>query len=481
MTVASNLTEAGQMKQYELMRAGFRLLLDISADGTTCTARYLPVAGGVVLTEAELTQFMAQCQITEGVIDSNLTILILAASERKSLAGALLAEGTTMMQGEPGWLEFSLADALDDGSSDADTLSGTVSFRKVQAFLNVNPGDKIGVIHRPGPGSSGKTVQGINIPATPGTSLMLQLGEFVSLGDDGQTVYAEAAGRVCHADGVLTIENTYTVKGDVDFKVGNIDFNGFVEITGDVLDGFSVKATKGLKIHGNADNCQLASDGDISLCGMNGGGAGMIRCGGDLTVNFCNDTIIVCDGSVLVEVEMRNCQVRCLGALLINKGTFGGGKCIALAGVESGALGTRTSMATVVMAGISYRDFDETEALNSQLVVLNDQFTAISADKRDLNTFIAARNRLTEQLQEVRNRSYDATNPKINVSRVVYENVRLLVGQAFELTNEDIQGPVSLIRNSRDGGLHHLAMSALTVPAVQLEQAIMLEQTLAKL
>ncbi|MBV5341289.1 MAG: hypothetical protein J0665_17330 [Deltaproteobacteria bacterium] len=50
----------------------------------------------------------------------------------------------------------------------------------------------------------------------------------------------------------------------------------------------------------------------------------------------------------------------------------------------------------------------------------------------------------------------------INVHRIVYENVRLIVGQAFQLTSENIQGPVSLIRNSRDGGLHHLEMSALT-------------------
>ena len=189
-----------------------------------------------------------------------------------------------------------------------------------------------------------------------------------------------------------------------------------------ILDGFSVKATKGIKLHGIAGNAELASDGDIELCGMNGQGTGSIRCGGDLKVNFCNDTNIVCEGTITAQVEMRSCQVRCMGWLRIIKGTFGGGSCIVLSGIETGALGTKTSMLTKVMVGISYYDFDEIELLNSWLIDLNERFTSTPVEKRNLASFVAERNNLTEQMQAVRSRQYVSTNPKINVHRVVYEN-----------------------------------------------------------
>jgi uncharacterized protein (DUF342 family) len=383
-----------------------------------------------------------------------------------------------MQPGEDGYLEFLVQDSLEEANGGDNGEKSSVCFKNVQSFLNVNTGDLIAVIHPPTQGVAGRSVQGESITPQSGVACSVVLGATVRLGDDGKTLYAEASGRVSHAAGELGIEEVYTVKGDVDYHVGNIAFNGFVEITGDVLDGFSVKATKGIKVQGIVGSAELESNGDIEICGINGQGSGSIYCGGSLSLNFCNDANIICEGNVVAQVEMRNCNLRCMGTVHINKGTFGGGRCVVLSGMETGAIGTKTSLATTVVAGVNFHDYDEIETLNKLLVELNDGFTATPESQRNLAAFVNERNKLSEQMQEVRARMYVNTNAKINVHRVVYENARLTLGHCFYMTREEITGPVSLIGNNQEGGIRQLEMSALSVSAEQLEQALLLEEAM---
>jgi len=311
--------DAGQIQHYELVQSGFKLRLDFSPDTTVCTARYEAADGGTPLDEFSLRQFVKGCRVYEGILEDSIQMLLAAASDRKGISGIIIAQTEAMQPGEDGRLELIVRDSLECSGSDDDE-SGTVCFKNVQEFLNVDPGDHVALIHPPGPGVPGRTVQGENIPPQPGIPLNVLLGANVRLDDDGATIYADAAGRVCYTGGELSIEDVFTVKGDVDYHVGNIYFNGFVEITGDVLDGFSVKSTRGIKILGVAGSAEISSGGDIELCGMNGQGTGKIDCGGNLTFNFCNDAIIVCERDLTANVEMRNCNVRCLGTLLIKKG-----------------------------------------------------------------------------------------------------------------------------------------------------------------
>lgn len=471
-------TDSSLVQNYELVQSGYKLRLDFSPDATVCTARYEAGDGGTPLDEQSLRQFVKGCRVCEGIHEDSIQILLTVASARKSISGIIIAQTEAMQPGEDGRLEIMVIDSLEGSGCDDDGESGTVCLKNVQQFRNVDPGDMVAVIHPPGAGTAGRTVQGESIPAQPGVPLSIVIGANARLDSDGATIYAESAGRVCYLNGELSIEDVFTVKGDVDYHVGNIYFNGFVEITGDVLDGFSVKSTKGIKILGVAGSSEISSGGDIELCGMNGQGTGKIDCGGNLTFNFCNDSTIVCERDVTANVEMRNCNLRCMGTLWIKKGTFGGGRCIVLSGMETGAIGTRTSLPTTVMVGMNYRDFDETERINKELVELNEQFTATPESQRDLTAFVAERNRLSEQLQLVRGRISPAANPRINVQRVVYENARITLGRNFHMTREEIQGPVSLIPNTVEGGIRQLPVSSLSIPAEELEQAAIIEEAM---
>lgn len=464
--------------RFEIKRYGYSLVLEVSPDETECYVFYEPTTiGGTPLTKAELDAHLAQYKITEGVIHESVVSLLVNAASGTPVSALLLARGELMVPGEDGRVVLAVADDLAPAEPDEDTV-GTVDFRNVQSFMNVDVGDLVATIELPGPGIPGITVTGKTIPPLPGNPVKLEVGENVRMGDDGLSLFALVTGRVCLRDDVISVEDVYEIDGDVDFKVGNISFKGYVEIKGDVLDGFFVKATKGIKIKGNVGVCTIESDGDVSICGMSGQGTGTIKCGGSLSANFICDALIECAGNILVEVEIRSSQIKCLGMIAVNKGGVTGGEYFALAGVECGNLGSVTSLHTRVVAGVHYGDLEELNGLFNELKVLVAEFNAAPKGTADMKAFAGKRAMITERTQAVRSRTYEQCNPKINVKKKLYDGVTITLGMISETILEERKGPVSIIENTIEGGVRFLGMTPLSFKAQMIEQTFIQQQQL---
>jgi uncharacterized protein (DUF342 family) len=459
-----------QFKRLEFKRLGFTLLLGISPDGLSCSCSYLPAAAGAPLTLQELRSFLTESRIVEGILDDGIAALLNSATSLFPATNLLLASGTPMIPGEDGKIELIVKDSLDAPEPEAENENIIVDFRNVQEFLNVKAGDLIGRVLPPTEGVKGRSIFGRDIPPTPGNVLKLELGPNVRLGEDGSSLFSESDGRVFSNGAEISVEDVYKVKGDVDFKVGNILFNGFVEVTGDVLDGFEINATKGVKVQGNIGVCRIETDGDISFCGMSGQGKGRVRCGGNLAANFLNDIILEAAGNIVVDSEIRNCLIKSLGTVTVNKGVLSGGECVALAGIETASLGTVTSLHTHVLAGVNHKDMEEHNKLFHELKQLIADFNAKKTGL-DPKEFMKARLAITDRLQEVRARQHPACNPKVNVKKVLYEGVTITLGEHSEEIREEKKGPMSIIENTMDGGFRYLGMTDLSVRAQDIEQA----------
>jgi len=225
-------------------RQGYTISFEIAPNRLECWCTYTPSGmGGSPMSEADLKGFLQQYKILEGVQEESIHRLLHAAATGTAVSNLLLAQGTPMVPGKNGYI--SLAVKADDGEpTDADSEKDVVDFRRVQVFLNVEPGDLIGTIIPPEPGTPGMTIHGEVIPAQAGTPLAVKPGKNVRLGDDSVSLFSTATGRIFCKDADISVEELYTIPGDVDFKVGNILFKGFVEIKGDVLDGFQYRPTR---------------------------------------------------------------------------------------------------------------------------------------------------------------------------------------------------------------------------------------------
>jgi uncharacterized protein (DUF342 family) len=473
--------EASATKRCEIKRYGYTLVFALSPDEVECRCIYEPSStGGTPLTELELQGYLTQFKITEGIIPESFAFLLNSAATVKPVEDLLFALGIPAIAGENGQIINNISDDLQQCISD-DAEYASIDFRNVQSFLNTNEGSCIATIKPPGYGKPGRTVTGKIITPQPGAPAKIELGQNVRLSEDRKSIVSLAAGRVCLRGNAVSVEDIYEIDGDVDFKIGNISFKGYVEIKGDVLDGFFVKATKGIKIQGNIGVCAIESDGDISFCGMNGQGSGTIKSGGFISANFISDALVECSGDITAEAEIRSSQIKCLGSITVIKGGLTGGEYFALAGIECGSLGSRSSFRTRVVAGVHYADLEELNFLFNEIKSLVAEFAAAPKGSIDVKEFASKRADITDRTHEVRARTYERCNPKINVKNTLHDGVNITLGNTSVNITEERRGPVSIIENTIEGGLRYLGMTTLSFTAQSIENTFMQQYLLEQL
>ena len=307
----------------EYKRIGYSLFVAFSGDKMECRCGYLPRESGSPITLTDLCQFLAQANVKIGIDQEELERLVAAAAGRQTVRDLVVARGVPTVKGSDGYF---LATAKPSIRAHHEGDEGDApDFRNVQTFVNVLPGDEIGRLVPNRAGVPGRKVTGEVAIPKHGRPLKLKIGPNVAADEQGEVLFAAAAGRVWHAGDEISVVQEYRVAGDVDFRVGSVDFNGVVEVHGDVLDGFNVTATKGVHVHGNIGNGSINCQGDVAICGMDGHGTGSIVCQGNLRANYLHDCRVECAGDVIVQTEIHNSSIFALGRVVVKMGGAWGG------------------------------------------------------------------------------------------------------------------------------------------------------------
>ncbi|MEI6208974.1 MAG: FapA family protein [Desulfuromonadales bacterium] len=449
-------------------RPGYSLYLQIPDNYPECRCSYLPHKQGDMLTRSELDEILNQHGVLEGIDRQAFEEFLVNAAAGRQQVHVLLASGTPPVDGSDGYFALSETPSTEILSGEDDETN--VDMYIVQKFVNVSIGEEIGRIMPATPGVAGRNISGLPIPPQPGRPLVFKLGKNIHAEEEGTLLIADSTGRFCQLAGEFSVEEEYIVKGDVNFRTGIINFKGFVEVRGDVLDNFNITATKGVTVAGNIGACNIVSDGDITFCGMNGENRGSVVCGGTLHAHYIHDTVIECSGDVIVDVEIHNCTIRTLGRIVVNRDTISGGSCIALGGIEANKLGSPSSKYTSLLVGVDYRYVEELKRLLADLA----ETQSMIREARSLEEMTELRKsaaRLSERIAIIRGKTVAAANAKINVKARLHENVRMAVGDVPQTVWEMKDGPLTIIENIVEGGLRFIPMTSLDIKATDSEKA----------
>ena len=457
----------------EVKQPGYSLFLLMPDNYLECRCSYVPYKQGAMLTCEELLDALNMNGVLEGIDDQACDDFVIDAAAGRQQIKVLLASGTPPVNGTDEYFQYlvSSSTAVYSGFDDktkADMYS-------IQTFINVASGDEIGRIIPGEEGTAGRSISGVEIPPAPGKQLKWTIGKNIRVEEGGLLLVAAAAGRIYQTSSGISVEEEFVVKGDVNFKVGVIHFNGFVEVHGDVLDKFDITATKGLTVRGNIGVCTIVSEGDITLCGMDGQGMGSIVCGGTLRAHHIHDTIIECAGDVLVEVEIHNCTIRTLGRIVVNKDTISGGSCIAQGGIESNKLGSPSARHTSLLVGVDYHYVEELKRLLEELAITQAEIRQGHSlgEVTGLRKIAAG---LSDRIANIRSKTVAAANAKINVKSTLHENVFMTLGDVVEALREPKAGPITIVENISEGGLRFIPMSSMDVKATDIERAFVRDQ-----
>ncbi|MFQ3547363.1 MAG: FapA family protein, partial [Termitinemataceae bacterium] len=265
-----------------------------------------PGPGGCDLSTETIISFLRNNRVIFGI---NEEVLQEFTDSPKYKEMVLVAEGTKPVNGRDAYIQYNFETdqskvRLKEGAN------GKVDFKELNIIQNVVEGQPLARKIPAERGVPGKTVTGKVIPAKNGKDIPLPLGKNVHVADDQMTIVADLNGQVILIGGKINVEPVYTVQGDVNLRTGNIIFLGTVIITGNVEDGFSVKAAGNIEVHGTVEKAELDAEGDIIVHqGITGKSSGFVRAGKSIWARFIENAIVEAGNMVVVSDGIINSQV----------------------------------------------------------------------------------------------------------------------------------------------------------------------------
>lgn len=232
--------------------------------------------------------------------------------------------------------------------------TGRVNYRDLNLFRKIKKGELICDIIAPEDGIDGMDVKGTVLKGKNGKAARVPAGSHTIITPDGTRLVAEQDGFISFQAEKFRVENRLVINGDVDMSVGNQDFLGDIFIQGDVLSGFTIKATGNVFISGLVEGAEIIAGENINIgSGMNGNNRGTLRAGDSIQSSFMENAKVYASGDIKVK-SMISCEVYCDGTIDASNGigVLMGGTITAGKSVTAKVIGSKAYRRTEIFLGV---------------------------------------------------------------------------------------------------------------------------------
>ncbi|MDR1520180.1 MAG: FapA family protein [Planctomycetota bacterium] len=453
--------------------ARWEIHLAVSADRMRAFIRIVPGGNFAGVGAAELAGILNSAGVIFGHSGPGLELYAAIQSGPSPFPGYFqLARGIPMSRGEDGSVEFHVQPTSSQPRYDQ-SAKGNIDFKQLNLIENCFIGQRIASILPPGPGRAGRDVYGKVLPPRPGVPIEVEAGLGVAANANGREFTAEAEGHLIYEKGVIRISQLLEIDHDVDLRVGNLDFVGKVAVKGSLPDGFYINGKRGVEVLGDMGAARITSEGDVTLRGgVKGKNAAIITCR-NLHARYIDDSVVEATGSVTIEKEIVNSNVKALGRVSVLRGAIVGGLVCGFLGVEADSAGSELGVATRIMTGLSWMDENRKEDIRGQVaerqeriesakILLAPLFADPEAKSRLGNEEKSLLFELVSELRELRDdlrellqeRSAiqdqtraDAVN-LINIVKILHQGVETSFSRASRSISDSVKGPLSLISDA---------------------------------
>lgn len=441
------------------------LQIQTSADKLSAFLTFIHITDEFECNPEQLERFIRSKGINQG-----LRFDIIAEICNNPLAycreQTLIAVGTSATTGKDGVIKL-IYDLKDKDIRPAELEDGKVDFKEVSKLKNVKRGQLIAERIDAQYGIAGRMVTGEEIAAKLGKQARFKVGKNVVLNGEQTAMYSAIDGLITLTDKEkINVFPVYEVNGDVDYKIGNIDFVGTVVIRGNVLNGFRVKAAGDIRIIGGVEGAELESGGSIEITGgIMAGSKGFVKANKTVKSSFIQEGNVYAGEEILVSQSIMHSNVRagrnviCSGA----KGLIVGGVIQASEKVSARVIGNTMSTATSIEVGVTpelrtellelrknLRQSNDSLDKSDKALVILDQLAAagqLSEEKMSLRIKLGATKRLTvSQIEETKERIFeiekmleDTDSARIDISHTIYGGIKIVIGRYTRFIKDPIQ------------------------------------------
>lgn len=232
----------------------------------------------------------------------------------------------------------------DDGTVDYFHLNMINPCKKGQLLAEIIPEDE---------GEYGKTVQGAQIRPRQVKKAHLEFGHNIEISEDRRKITSLVDGHVSLVEGKVFVSDVYEVE-NVDLSTGNIDFEGGVQVRGNVSSNFAIRAGGNVIISGVVEGAHIEAGGNIIIArGMNGMAKGTLKAGGNIVAKFLENATASAGGYVNTESILHSNVTASTEIQVTGKrGFITGGHVRAGQKIEVKTLGATLGAPTVVEVGV---------------------------------------------------------------------------------------------------------------------------------
>jgi hypothetical protein len=339
--------------------------VEVSADKMSAWLTVTPPCGGAAVTREQIDRALTAKGVAAGLMDRAIDqVLTDGIADR-----ILIAQGREVVHGEDGRLQC-LIPMVKDRHPHLDEHD-IADYRDLGGIVTVHQGERLMQKHPPTPGEAGENVLGQVIPAKPGKEAMYspQLKGAMVDPEDPAFLIAEIPGQPVEVSHGMTVEPTVTLQ-TIDLSTGNLDFDGTVNVTGDVHAGMSIRASGDIHVGGTVEAATLDAGGDVIVKGgIIGHGEvhdhpderqkaniARIRCAGSCSALFIENASIETGDSILVDDLVMQSELAAINQIMVGKPGSGKGRIIgglteATLLVQTTVIGSPAGVRTRVMVG----------------------------------------------------------------------------------------------------------------------------------
>ncbi|MCA1794476.1 MAG: flagellar assembly protein A [Desulfotignum sp.] len=281
-----------------------------------------------------------------GMADIETQINTLKSAFKETLS-FVAAKGRSAVPGQDASIVFHFdTHYLKPGKIDTD---GNMDYRDRGRIPKVLAGDLLATKIPMKTGEPGIDIYNNPIPAPEAQDVQLQCGQGAILSDDGMELYAQIDGQPHVAvGGAVCVFAELIIDGDVNFRTGNIDFDGNVIVKGSVMNGFTVKC--GHLFAKEISGAAVFALGDVVV--SEGISNADIKTEGDVKARFVTGSNIKSFGSVMIDKEVIDSKIRSSAKFLSDRCKIISSFVSAKMGVAAKQIGTDVSSACRIHAGM---------------------------------------------------------------------------------------------------------------------------------
>lgn len=273
-------------------------IMEIAQDGMIAKARFYPPSEtGKRMPLDEFLRDLANRGVKWGI--KNELLAAHFGNAPQFCTDLAVAEGQAPRHGKDAVIEY----FFNTDTHIQPTLreDGSVDYFQLNNINHVNKGDLLARIIPEDPGDPGMTIQGNPIKPRDIKRVNLKFGNNILLSEDKMNIISMVDGHVTLVDDRVFVSDVYTVE-NCDLSTGNIDFQGSVQVNGNVYNNMHIVAKGNVMINGVVEGAFIEAGGNITIArGMNGMSKGVLKAGGNVVAKFIENATVEAEGYVNTE------------------------------------------------------------------------------------------------------------------------------------------------------------------------------------